>query len=309
MTGLIANVGVKVTAVVCTRDRPTLLAGCLPSLVACTYRPREVVVVDQSADQRTRDVVRRWQAVTPDLVYVPTDTRGVSAARNLACAHASGEVVAFTDDDCVVEPGWLDAIVAELQAEPRPAAVCGRALPLVEAPLVADPVSVRTGLGRQLFERPCSPWRVGTGNNMAFDRAALVAVGAFDEQLGPGARFKNGEESDLFYRMLRRGYPVLYSPAPTVYHRQWRSPTQQIALARNYGIGIGAFAAKHIRTGDPLPLRTLGGWVVAAALDLARRLRRRDWAGAQSSANLLVGMAVGVGQMARGPGGTAWPRR
>jgi glycosyltransferase involved in cell wall biosynthesis len=296
----------KATAVVCTRDRPDLLAACLPGLLANAHRPREVLVIDQSRDGRSGEVVAALEqhGDAGDLVYVPTTTRGLSAARNLAVARAGGDVVAFTDDDCLVDAGWLGALVAEFETGPALDAVCGRSLPLVEVPLVAGPASVRTSQTRRRFVRPCSPWRIGNGSNMAFRTAALRALrtppapGPFDQRLGPGAPFRGGEEADVLYRLLKRGGQILYSPEPLVYHRQWRGPAQQLALASDYGVGIGAYCAKHLRGGDLRPLRMLGGWALAAADDLAAALRAGDPGRARVALRLLAGLASGAGRMA-----------
>jgi glycosyltransferase involved in cell wall biosynthesis len=297
----------KATAVVCTRDRPHLLAVCLPGLLANTHRPREVLVVDQSRDGQTWDVVRAvavQRGDAADVRYIPTATRGLSAARNVAVAQATGEVIAFTDDDCLVDPGWLAALVGEFAAGPTLAAVCGRSLPLVETPLVAEPASVRTGQTRRHFSRPCSPWRIGNGSNMAFRAGPLRALrappapGPFDERLGPGAPFRGGEEADVLYRLLKQGCQVLYSPAPLVHHRQWRSPAQQLALATDYGVGIGAYCAKHLRGGDVRPLRSLGGWTLATAADLVAALRAGDAGRTRAAVHLLAGLAAGAGRMA-----------
>src|SRR5207248_1276258 len=145
--------------VLCTRDRPAFVARSLPGLLAADYGPREVLVVDQSADDRTREVVAALRPGHPELRHVPTGTRGLSAGRNVALAEARGAVVAFTDDDCLADPGWLAELAAEFAAEPRAAAVCGRSLPLLEAPLLAAPAAVHPSELRRLFRAPCSPWR------------------------------------------------------------------------------------------------------------------------------------------------------
>ncbi len=285
----------KLSAVICTRDRPALLADCLPSVLACDYRPREVIIIDQSGDGRTRDVVSHLH--DEDVVYVPTETRGLSAARNVAVDRATGDVLAFTDDDCLADRGWLGALAEEFSAAPNVAAVCGRSLPLVEAPLIAHAASVRTDHARRLFSEPCSPWRVGNGSNMAFRTAVLRTVGPFDERLGPGASLRGGEEVDLIYRLLKRGYQVLYSPQPLVYHRQWRDSSQQLALAYDYGIGVGAFCAKYLRSGDVRVMRALAGWTIATLGDLVGGLWARHPGRVHAAGRLLSGLALGVARM------------
>ncbi|MDQ3699575.1 MAG: glycosyltransferase [Chloroflexota bacterium] len=286
--------GLKVSAVICTRDRPDFLAACLKTVLACPYRPREVLVVDQSDDAQTAAIVAGWQARAPGLVYVRTSTRGLSAARNVAVARATGEVLAFTDDDCLVDADWIGALAAEFLASPQVGAVFGRALPLVEVPLVVRAASVRTDQVARLFRRPCSPWRVGNGSNMAFRATTLRVAGPFDEQLGPGAPLRAGEEADLIYRLLQQGIHLLFSPRPLVYHRQWRSAAAQLALAHDYGVGIGAFCAKYLLRGDARALRALGGWTVAGLADVAGDLRAHDRGRVRAGAALLAGLALGA---------------
>jgi GT2 family glycosyltransferase len=289
---------VKVSAVVCTRERPDLLVRCLPTVLAAEYQPREVLVVDQSADRRTRDLVHALQRDQPDLLYIDTPTRGLSAARNVAAERASGAILAFTDDDCLADPGWLRAVADEFRATPTTAAVCGRSLPRVEVPLIAGPASVRTDQSRRVFRGPSSPWRVGNGSNMALSAQALRAIGGFDERLGPGSRFRGGEEADLLYRLLRAGQQLVYSPLPLVHHRQWRTAAQQLALAHDYGVGVGAFAAKHFCMGDPRVVRMLGGWIAATLAELVRGMRAGDAGRARAARAFLSGLVVGVGEMA-----------
>jgi len=293
----ITRPGTPVSVVICTRDRPHLLADALRSVLACQYPTREVIVVDQSADARTNRVVADLRGCARDLLYCAAPPRGLAAARNIGAAQASGDVVAYTDDDCLVDRGWLQALADEFSAVPHIAAVCGRALPLIETPLVGDGASVRTDTRWRLFRKPCSPWRIGNGCNMAFTRSALHRVGPFDERLGPGSPCRGAEEADLLYRLLKLDLPVVYSPRPLVYHRQWRGSVQQLALAYDYGVGVGAFATKHLHSGDVRAARTLVGWTAAYLGALGRALLAGDPGRVRAAANALRGLGVGIWRM------------
>jgi O-antigen biosynthesis protein len=300
---------VKVTAAICTRGRPTMIAACVRSVLACDYAQREVLVVDQSDDGGTRAVIEELQRGHPELTYLATTTRGLSAARNAAVRSARAEVIAFTDDDCLADRGWLGAVVDELHAAPAVSAVCGRALPVVEARLIAGPVSVRTDEERRVFTWPASPWSIGSGANMAFRTSVLRAVGPFDERLGAGAWFQGAEDSDMLYRILKSGRQIVYSPRPMVRHRQWRNQAQQRALAYGYGLGIGAFGVKHLRRGDGRALRSLAGWSVATLVNLAGALGGGDRSRAEMELRLLAGIAVGAVEMMLGRGRPSTPWR
>jgi hypothetical protein len=95
-----------VSVIVCTRDRPHDLRSCLDSIAALRTRPREVIVVDNSpSDVATRELCRDYP-----VRYVPESRPGLARARNRGIVEAGGEVVAFTDDDCVVDRHWLDGL-------------------------------------------------------------------------------------------------------------------------------------------------------------------------------------------------------
>src|SRR5262249_6990391 len=87
--------------------------------------------------------------------------------------------------------------------------------------------------------------------NLAFPRAALEAIGPYDERLGVGTSLPGGEDNDGGYGLLRAGWRILYRPAPVVVHEAWRSTAERAALKRAYGLGQGGFYAKHLARGDP----------------------------------------------------------
>src|SRR5918993_6123685 len=118
--------GPLVTVVVATRDRPQSLARCLQALAEVTYAPFEVVVVDNPPSTRgTLAVVRQRSGVDTRVRYVRELRPGLSCARNRGLGEALGALVAFTDDDVVVDPGWLDGVVRGFARSPSVACVTG----------------------------------------------------------------------------------------------------------------------------------------------------------------------------------------
>src|SRR5207253_596899 len=97
-------------------------------------------------------------------------------------------------------------------------------------------------------------------------------------------------EADLLYRLLKAGHPLVYSPSPLVHHRQWRTRAQQLALAHDYGIGVGAFTAKHLGAGDPRAARMLCGWAYATLSDLVRGVRTGNHGQIRAALNFLSGL-------------------
>ncbi|MBC8135425.1 MAG: glycosyltransferase family 2 protein, partial [Fibrella sp.] len=110
-----------VSVLICTRNRADELVHALRSVLSNRHTAFEVVVIDQSDDHATRDVVRSCHAEADGRVslrHVPTDTRGLSLARNLAIAQARGEIIAFTDDDCTVGEDWVENIATLFTDDP-----------------------------------------------------------------------------------------------------------------------------------------------------------------------------------------------
>ena len=228
-----------VSVIVRTIGRPKLLAGTLASLARCRPLPAEVVVVDQSGDAATAEVVAACDL--PLARVVKSSGRGRSLAFNEGLRAAAHAAVMATDDDCEVREDWIRAGAAALAAAPD-AIVTGQVLPgrgdprAVPSTIAFDRVSDFTGQRE---------WGVLYTGNMAGPRDALLAIGGFDERVRPSA-----EDCDVCYRWLRSGRRLLRDPGLVVWHRDWRSPEQLVALHRDYQRGLGVFYAKHLRAGD-----------------------------------------------------------
>lgn len=245
------------TLVVVTRDRANILERCLLPTLPAAVADDPVLIVDQSADERTARLVRGLNGVT----YLRSRP-GLSVGRNAAVAAATTELIAFTDDDVSLPAGWLARIVALFARHPDAGAVCGRAT-------VASTGLLAPGTNPAVVRWPANPFGLGSGFNMAFRRAALDEAGTFDEELGAGARYRSAEDSDMLYRIMRCGWSVVCSDEITVVHEDWRKRRQELALHYGYGMGAGAQTAAHVHAGDrvagSLALRESGRHLVTAA--------------------------------------------
>ncbi|MFD6058935.1 glycosyltransferase family 2 protein [Rhodococcus wratislaviensis] len=249
--------GPSVTVVVCTRDRVDSLKVALESILSLDHPDYEVIVVDNAS--RT-DATQRYVAELGDpRVRVVIEPRpGLSRARNAGVRAASTEIVAFTDDDVVVDPHWLTELVAGFGAGNAVACVCG----IVPSGEIRTPAQAyfdqRVGWASSCVPRlfdlahppadvPLFPFQVGvygTGANFAVDRQAVFALGGFDEALGAGAPTDGGEDLDMFFRVLHSGRQLAYRPGAVVWHRH-RADNEALAVqARGYGLGLGAWLAK-----------------------------------------------------------------
>jgi GT2 family glycosyltransferase len=229
-----------VSVIVCTRNRPESLEQCLSSIATLSCPPHEILVVDNDPSSgATRRVVECF----PEARYIPEPRPGLSVARNTGVLHASGAILAFTDDDVRVHSGWIDAIRREFAREDL-MALTGLILPSeLETPAQQafheDVVGWGWGYRAIEFDRAffdatknvgVPVWRMGAGANMAFRREVFDRVGLFDERLGAGASGCS-EDSELWYRLLAEGYRCRYSPSSVVFHHHradWNGLSEQL---------------------------------------------------------------------------------
>jgi len=238
-----------------------MLADALDALLGAVPDSVDVLVVDSgSTSTATRDA-----ALKACVRYVRSDVPGLSIARNAGLAATDREFVVFTDDDCAVTPGFLDALIAEF-ASPDVAAATGTLRDIaVGASSVASPVAI--------LRRTTQGLDAGHGALMAFRRSALVSAGGFDPLLGAGRHFGGAEDMDVLCRLLHAGHAVARVPASVVTHVYTRTDEDYITLNENYGRGIGAMCAKWLR-GDRRAGLSLTALVARrGVVRYARRLR------------------------------------
>ena len=249
-----------VSVVVPTRNRQEHIPDCVTSILANREIAFELLVVDQSDTSSSRDVVCEL-GTDARLRWIRTDTRGISAARNMGVAMARAPILAFTDDDCRVPPDWVKNIAEEFASDPELSLLFGavRLRPEDQAKGFAasfTPKGVRELRGRIPHMR--SPW--GIGANMAMLRTAFEAIGAFDPRLGAGTALFAGEEFDMTIRALAAGLKVVETPNIAVLHLGVRTGRDASRLMRGYGVGFGAVFRKHVRLRTPGALRALTEW-------------------------------------------------
>ena len=270
--------GPSAAVVVCSRNRPALLREAVHSVLRGSLLPAELVIVDQS-DEREEELAAMGEVQGCRVRYIWDAERGVSRARNRGLQAAHSDIVVYTDDDVLVDPGWLAAMLAALTELGPSGAVTGRVLatagetPGGWAPALVDEPQQATyqgRIGRDVLE----------AGNMAAFRATLLACGGFDPELGPGTAFPAGEDNDMGYRLLGAGCRIRYEPRAVIYHRAWRGPEEYVPLRWRYGIGQGAYYAKHMRLRDSFMARRLARLLRKHGFLALKRARREPRAAA-----------------------------
>ena len=197
---------VAITVVIPTYKRPRLLLRCLAALSHQEWNLSryEILVVDDAGDEETKWIVENWQADTqlPVCRYmVVTGTHGPAAARNVGWQAARGEIIAFTDDDCIPLPNWLAAGFAACTDEVT--AVWGEVI----MPVPPNPSDYQRDAARM----EDAPFVTA---NCFIRRAALAAIGGFDERFTVAWR----EDSDLYFSLLGAKATVVHTSEAKVVH-------------------------------------------------------------------------------------------
>ena len=258
------------TVVIATRERPDRLAQCLNSVLAGSILPRRVVVVDNApTTDRTAVLVRQWAAREPRLRYVREDRPGLARAHNAGLPHVRTPLVAFTDDDVLVDTGWLEGLVRGFDGDDRVACVTGmikaRELDTLPQRWVEGHGGYGKGTLRRVFDadanRPDDPLfplaagRLGSGANMAFRTDYLRHRGGFDVALGTGTLAMGGDDLAAFYDVITSGHRLVYEPGALVLHQHHREYSALRRQTYGYGVGLGAHLTRSVLDDPRVVLR------------------------------------------------------
>lgn len=281
---------VPASVIIPSRDRPALLRECVASILDGNEVPRELIVVDQSVAEN-RAVAELGQVNGCLVRYQRSTATGVSAARNEACALAGENILVFIDDDILVAPDWLGAMVRAVESERGSALISGRVLSIDTREAGGFAPSLMQEEQPKMYEGRI--WNdVLFSNNMAFARAIFNRVGPFDTRLGVGAPYRAATDNDYCFRALEAGYRVRYVPDAVVYHQAWRPKRRYPQLQWAYGVGQGACLAKHIHPRDRYTLIRLRNEVVKHSR-VALQSRVQDPDVAKGEAAFALGLIYG----------------
>ena len=234
----------RISLIICTRNRASQLAKVLQRL--CTMErscERELIVVDNGSTDDTTAVIDDYRGKL-DLKSVIERHAGLGRARNRGWRASSGDLIAFTDDDCYPNADFLTAIARSFTENQSLGFVAGR----VTLHNSQDyPITIIDRNDPRIFlPSEFVPAGAIAGANLAFRRSALEAVGGFDNYLGTGTRFP-AEDIDIVARILAAGWYGAYDPGVVVAHDHGRRDITDVKrLSRQYDRGRGAYYAKCV---------------------------------------------------------------
>jgi GT2 family glycosyltransferase len=304
---------VDVTVAICTRGRAALLANCLRGVMALRTEHRadardfDVLVVDNDPPD---DTTQRLVDGLPGVRYVREPRPGLDFARNRALAEATGTWTAYLDDDVVVDRGWLDGLKEAVAEHPDAASITGLVLPrelATEAQIIFER---RGGFGRGCsklrFSGPTGPDNptfplgagiFGAGCNMVLRTEVVRALGGFDEALDTGPPLPGGGDLDIWSRLARAGYPLVYEPRLLVFHRHRPDRAGLRRQYRSWGEGFMAYLTKTARVDATQRRRAtllLAWWLRYEARNVVASVRPRADLPPELAIAELVGGLVGL---------------
>ncbi|HEY4415312.1 MAG TPA: glycosyltransferase [Verrucomicrobiae bacterium] len=234
----------KASIIVCTRNRAGSISETLTALSQLEAADYEILIVDSSSGsekEKTAELAKQFGAK-----YVPEPRPGLSLARNTGVTVATGEIIVFTDDDCVPQKDWLRLTVNNFSTPEIWACTAriiqqhtGGASDLFEEVAGQDlggekriftPKDVQGGFNflfanigkifaKHMKSRAPAPFGIGHGSSLAFRREAFQKLGGFDVRFGAGAPLKGCDDLEMLYRILKSGHSIVYEPAAIVKHK------------------------------------------------------------------------------------------
>lgn len=248
----------SVTVAVCTRDRTTSLKRCLDSLNLLNYPDFEILVIDNApSDGSTERLVREGY---PSIRYVREPRPGLNWARNRAILEGHGEIIAYTDDDVVVDPNWIISLATVFAQHTEVMSVTGLVVPC-ELETEAQILFEKDGgfgrgfqrkwyrgdhqKGRRIARLLGGAGKFGTGANMAYRRDVFNRMGFFDPALDMGTPTNGGGDLDMFFRVIKEGYTLVYEPSALVRHVHRRDQEALRKQMFSWGTGFGSYLVSN----------------------------------------------------------------
>lgn len=232
----------RYTVVIPARNSRRTIESTLLAVLNGDRRPDEILVVDGCSIDDTAAVAARL-----GVRVVNNPQKHVAAARQLGTTEANAEVIAFTDSDCIPEPGWLSKIAGHFEADPNLAGVGGRVV-------LSQPRNKTQAYSAHVFEAimqfPDETMLITTramrgtfaGANCSYRRDSILAVGGFREFFS-----NHAEEVDLFWRLIATRAKLLFDPGIVVEHLEYADSLKRLVKANfNYGIASTKLAKMHI---------------------------------------------------------------
>ncbi len=236
----------RISTIICTRNRGDGLISTVESVLKNQHPAFEVIIVDQSTDDRTEAAVALFLS-DPRVRYIRSNTVGAGRSRNIGLFAARGDYVAYTDDDCIVSETWLCELENAFQKQEKTAVIyCQVIAPADRPPSGHTPVFL-FDQARIIDNLDDCKQGLGMGAGMALRRQPIAELGGFDDMLGPGSKFQSGEDYEIGVRAILNGWNIYEPPEIKVVHYGFRTIDEYRKVARRDWFALGGIFAKYLK--------------------------------------------------------------
>ncbi|WP_370838400.1 glycosyltransferase family 2 protein [Megasphaera sp.] len=231
----------KFSLILATLGRDIEVEKFVLALMEQSYKEYELIIIDQNNDDRIKNIYQNYKNDLK-IIYLHINQKGLSHARNIGLAYATGDIIAFPDDDCWYSSGLLEKVKDYLDSSAIDG-ICGCPIDENNKSLISNFLKKETLLCKT------NVWHGGISFTIFLKSKIVKEVGLFDEMLGVGAGtpYGSGEETDYLLRALEKRFKIIYTPEIKVFH-----PRKDIIItpneckrAKSYGRGMGAVLKKH----------------------------------------------------------------
>jgi GT2 family glycosyltransferase len=224
----------KISVVVCAYNAELTMRECLESLTKLSYPSYEAVIVDDGSNDHTGAIADEY----PQFKIIHQPNRGLSAARNVGMAAATGDIIAYLDSDAVADPDWLTYLAWKFKSTDH-VGIGGPNLPPPEGGWLANCVASAPGSPTHILLDDETAEHI-PGCNMAFHKEALAAIGGFDASYTAA-----GDDVDICWRLQERGHTIGFSPAAIVWHHRRKTIKSYLKQQMGYGKAEAMLLQKH----------------------------------------------------------------
>lgn len=214
----------KISIIICSLGNKSLFQT-LHSIQLLRHKPFEVIVILQRSPKMYKNLLLSHFSKTQ--IYHLNST-GLSRARNFGISKAKGDIITFTDDDCIVHPDWTKNIYFHFLSYPHIMCISGSVYPYKPKnhPQSFCPCIITKTVRKKITKPMYHATHIGYGNNISFRKEIFQKIGTFKTWLGPGAIGQNADDAEMFLRILTNGYDIHYDPRIKVYHNKWLNPEE-----------------------------------------------------------------------------------
>jgi glycosyltransferase involved in cell wall biosynthesis len=247
----------KFSLIMATYGRSNEIENFLISLKNQTYKNFELIVIDQNEDDKAYKIIKKFENDI-NIIYLKVNFKGLSKARNYGLNYASGQIIAFPDDDCEYPSNLLENVKNFFENNDFE----------IFCVLAIDKFKSKESLGRWFKKSK----KINIINFMRVCPSPCLFIRKkekleFDENFGINSKFYSSEETDLVFRLLKKGYKGYFERKIFIYHPYKEDSKER---AYYYGIGMGAFFRKHLKNDfrlvipfvENLIIRPIGGMIL-----------------------------------------------